>query len=286
MRYRFIRDHQRQFRVAVMCRVLDVSRSGYYDWLKAPADKGAEEKRLLEDEVTQVFEQSRQSYGSRRVRTALAKRGLLASRRRVRKIMKKLGLHPRRTRRFKSTTDSRHPFPVHPNLLAREFTVSSPNRVWASDITYVATDEGWLYLGTVIDLFSRRVVGWSMSDSLKSKLATDALEMAIGSRQPEQGLIHHSDRGVQYACESYQSLLRNSCMRCSMSRKGDCWDNAVVESFFSTLKKELIYRTRFASRDQARAAIFEFIEVFYNRIRMHSTLDDMSPAEFEAKKAA
>ena len=154
--------------------------------------------------------------------------------------MRRLGLHPRRTRRFKSTTDSKHHFPVHPNLLAREFAVSSANCVWASDITYVATDEGWLYLATVIDLFSRRVVGWSMSDSLKSKLATDALEMALGSRQPKPGLIHHSDRGVQYACESYQSLLSKHGMRCSMSRKGDCWDNAVMESFFSTLKKELI----------------------------------------------
>lgn len=240
----------------------------------------------LEDEIKQIFAHSRQSYGSRRVTKELKKRGILSSRRRIRKMMRRLGLHPRRTRRFKSTTDSKHHFPVHPNLLAREFAVSSANCVWASDITYVATDEGWLYLATVIDLFSRRVVGWSMSDSLKSKLATDALEMALGSRQPKPGLIHHSDRGVQYACESYQSLLSKHGMRCSMSRKGDCWDNAVMESFFSTLKKELIYRTRFETRDQARAAIFEFIEVFYNRIRMHSTLDDLSPAEFEAKKAA
>jgi transposase InsO family protein len=269
-----------------MCQALGVSKSGFYDWLKAPVGKRAAEEADIGKAISELFEESRRTYGSRRIRQALKKRKIRASRRRVIRIMRKLGISPSRKRRFVATTDSRHRYPVHRNLLGRNFGAEASNCVWASDITYVPTDEGWLYLATVVDLFSRRIVGWSMSRSLGAKLAVDALEMVVRARNPRHGLIHHSDRGVQYACSEYQNALRGCGMLCSMSRKGDCWDNAMAESFFSTLKKELVHRTRFKTREQARAAIFEFIEVFYNRTRMHSLLGYMSPAEFEAAEAA
>ncbi len=286
MRYRFVNDCQRQFPVSLLCRVLGVSKSGFYGWLKVPYGRRMVEEAELEKAVLELFEESRRTYGSRRIRKALNRRKIGASRRRVVRIMRRLGLSPRRKRRFVATTDSRHKYPVHPNLLRRNFVAESANRVWASDITYVPTDEGWLYLATVVDLFSRRIVGWSMSESLGAKLAVDALEMAVRARNPKGRLIHHSDRGVQYACSEYQAALGATGIICSMSRKGDCWDNAMAESLFSTLKKELIYQTRFRTREQARLAIFEFIEVFYNRTRMHSKIGYMSPAEFEAAEAA
>ena len=269
-----------------MCRVLGVSKSGYYDWLKGSHRKRIAEEVDLEDAVVVVFEESRRTYGSRRISKALKKRKLRISRRRVIRIMRKLRISPCRKRRFVTTTDSKHRHPVHPNLLKRDFSVRFANCVWASDITYVPTNEGWLYLATVVDLYSRRIVGWSMGESINGKLAINALEMAVSSRRPASGLIHHSDRGVQYACSAYQAALQANRMVCSMSRKGDCWDNAVAESVFSTLKKELIHQRRFKTLREAREAIFEFIEVFYNRIRIHSALGYISPAEFEAIKAA
>lgn len=201
------------------------------------------------------------------------------------KLMHRLGIVPKRRKRFKITTDSNHKFRVYPNLLERKFSVTAADEAWVSDITYIQTDEGWLFLASVVDLYSRRVVGWSMSDSLKSRIALDALDMAVRTRRPSAGLIHHSDRGVQYACTEYQNALRNSGILCSMSRKGDCWDNSVAESFFSTLKKELIYHNNFATREEARRKIFDYIEVYYNRQRMHSYLGYMSPVEFEMAAA-
>jgi transposase InsO family protein len=264
-----------------MCRVLEVSKSGFYDWMKDP--EGSRDRgKYLEEKIEEIFKESRDTYGARRIRKKLVTLKVRVSRRRVGKIMKKLGIGPKRRRQFQSTTDSKHHFPVHPNLLERNFTVSAPNRVWVGDITYVPTDEGWLYLGAVMDLYNKGIVGWSMSESLKSRVAVDALDMAVGTRKPLPALIHHSDRGVQYACGEYQRALRKSGMLCSMSRKGDCWDNAAMESFFSTLKKELIHRRRFRTRDEARREIFEYIEVFYNRQRIHSALDYKSPAEYEA----
>jgi len=222
------------------------------------------------------------SYGSRRIRREMKKLEKRCTLRRIRRLMRKLGLYPKRRRRFRITTDSRHGFPVHPNLLARDFRVDGPDQVWVSDITYIWTAEGWLFLATVIDLFSRKVVGWSMNESLKATIAVDALEMAIAARIPAPGLIHHSDRGVQYACSDYQKVIKRVGMRPSMSKKGDCWDNSVAESYFSTLKKEMIYHANFESRYEARREIFEFIEVFYNRQRMHSYLGYLTPVEFEA----
>jgi len=265
-----------------MCRVLRVSTSGFYDWLKDPDGIRGREDVELSEQITKIFEESKESYGSRRIRRALRKLEKYCSRGRIRRLMRRLGLIAKRRRRFHITTNSKHCFDVHPNLLERNFSVDGPDQVWVSDITYIWTDEGWLFLATVIDLFSRKVVGWSMSESLKSQIAIDALEMAIAARNPAPGLIHHSDRGVQYACGDYQKIIRRAGMRPSMSRKGDCWDNSVAESFFSTLKKELVWRTKFTSREQARREIFEFIEVFYNRQRMHSYLGYLSPVEFEA----
>lgn len=271
-----------------MCRVLRVSTSGFYEWLKDPDGvRGREDEEFCE-QIKKIFEDSKETYGNRRIRRALRKLKKRCSRGRIRRLMLRLGLMPKRRRRFRVTTNSKHGFDVHPNLLQRDFKVSGPDQVWVSDITYIWTDEGWLFLATVIDLFSRKVVGWSMSESLSRQIAIDALEMAIAARNPAPGLIHHSDRGVQYACNDYQAIISREGMRPSMSRKGDCWDNSVAESFFSTLKKELVWRTKLASREQARREIFEFIEVFYNRQRMHSYLGYMSPVEFElaAAKAA
>jgi putative transposase len=275
-----------QFPVVAMCRVLDVSKSGFYDWMKEPEETRISHEKELEEKIKDIFKESRNTYGARRIRERLVTLKIRVSRRHVSKIMRRLGIGPKRRRKYQPTTDSKHHFPVHPNMLDRNFNVSSPNIVWVSDITYVPTDEGWLYLGAVMDLFSKGIVGWSMSDSLKSKIAVDALDMAIGKRNPQPGLIHHSDRGVQYACSEYQEVLCKNGFQCSMSRKGDCWDNAAMESFFSTLKKELIHRKKFSTRDEARKVIFEYIEVFYNRQRMHSTLNYMSPAEYEAAAVA
>jgi len=274
--------------VSSMCRVMNVSTSGFYDWLKEPGGKRGKEDEALSESIKKAFEDSRKTYGSRRIRRELKKLEKKCTLRRIRKLMKKLGLWPKRRRRFRNTTNSKHGFDVFPNLLKRDFKVDRPNQVWVSDITYIWTTEGWLFLSTVIDLFSRKVVGWSMSESLKAGVAIDALEMAIMSRNPAPGLIHHSDRGVQYACGDYQKIITRAGMRPSMSRKGDCWDNSVAESFFSTLKKEMIYHVKFETREEARRDIFEFVEVFYNRRRMHSYLGYMSPVEFEtaAVKAA
>lgn len=271
-----------------MCRVLGVSASGFYGWQKSPGGKRGREDESLSEEIKNAFLDSRETYGSRRIRRQLKKLARGCTLRRIRRLMRKLGLFPKRRRRFRITTDSKHPFQVHPNLLARDFKVDGPDRVWVSDITYIWTAGGWLFLATVIDLFSRKVVGWSMSESLKAGIAIDALEMAIAARNPAPGLIHHSDRGVQYACGGYQKVVVRAGMRPSMSRKGDCWDNSVAESFFSTLKKEMIYHVKFDTREEARREIFEFIEVFYNRQRMHSYLGYLSPVEFEtvAAKAA
>lgn len=264
-----------------MCRVLKVSTSGFYGWLKDPDEVRRREDNELCEHISTIFEDSRKTYGSRRICREMRKKHIRCTRNRIGRLMRKLDLLPKRRRRFKITTDSKHGLETYPNLLIRNFRVDYRDQVWVSDITYIWTDEGWLFLATVIDLYSRKVVGWSMSESLKSKIAVDAIEMAIAARKPAPGLIHHSDRGVQYACGDYQKVIQREKMQPSMSRKGDPWDNSVAESFFSTLKKELIHDAKFETREQARREIFDFIEVFYNRRRMHSYLGYMSPVEFE-----
>ena len=285
MRYSFIRQHRGQFRLASMCRVLRVSKSGYFAWLKRPEGARAKANRALLTRIKAAHAQSRHTYGRRRVHAALQAQGVACGKHRVGRLMRSVGLQGRRRRAFRATTNSQHSFPVAPNLLARNFTATAPDQVWVSDITYLACAEGWEYLATVMDLHSRRIVGWAMQSSLERSLTLRALEMAIAQRRPGPGLIHHSDRGVQYACADYQRLLEGQDMIPSMSRKGDCWDNAPKESFFGTLKGELVHHWGRPSRRDAHREIFDFIEVFYNRQRLHSSLGYLSPAEFERLSA-
>lgn len=264
-----------------MCRVLEVSTSGYYDWRGRAESRRQKEDRRLVVEIKAIHKESRQSYGSPRIHDELKDRGRRCGRKRVARLMRLHGLRAKQTRRFKATTDSKHTLPVAENVLSRQFTVSAPDVAWSADITYIPTRQGWLYLAVVIDLFSRRVVGWSMHKRLKRRLVLDALKMALRGRSPGPGLIHHSDRGSQYASGDYQALLAAQQMVCSMSRRGNCWDNAPVESFFSTLKRELVHHRRYQTRAEARAEIFEYIEVWYNRRRRHSSLGYKSPAQYE-----
>lgn len=269
--------------VSLMCSALRVSRSGFYAWRRRQPSRRAREDARLAAEIRTVHQQARGIYGSPRVHVELQQRAFQVGRHRVARLMREQGLTALFKRRFRRTTDSKHNDPIAANRLNRQFDVEGPDRVWATDITYLWTDQGWLYLAVVLDLYSRRVVGWSMAEHLRSELVLGALEMALGQRAPRDGLLHHSDRGCQYASSAYREALSQAGIVCSMSRKGDCWDNAVVESFFGTLKSELVHRRRFATRLAARTAVFEYIEVFYNRQRRHSYLGYLSPAEYEQR---
>jgi transposase InsO family protein len=281
VKYEFIRAEKACYPVTLLCRCLKVTRSGLYAWLRRGSKRELDDRRLL-TLIREIFLENRRAYGSRRIYRELRARGIRCSRARVERLMRETGITPPRRRRFRKTTDSDHALPVAENLLNRDFSSSAPNRCWVTDITYVWTLEGWLYLAVVLDLFSRRVVGWAMDKTLKAEnLTLRSLHMALLGRDPETGLLHHSDRGSQYACKDYQDLLNMRGITCSMSRRGDCWDNAVVESFFATLKLELVYLCVFKTRAEARAAIFEYIESFYNRTRRHSFLGYLSPADFE-----
>jgi len=281
MKYQFIDNHRLSLRVMKMCQALKVSASGYYDWRDRPESERSEENRILLSHIRVVHKKSRRTYGSPRVTEELNDSGILCSENRVARLMSENGIRAKRSRRFKVTTNSKHNYPVAKNLLNRQFEVASPNSVWVSDITYIWTTEGWLYFAGVVDLHSRMVVGWSMNHRITEQLTLDALHHAINRRQPPDGLLHHSDRGSQYASVNYQKLLREYQMTCSMSRKGDCWDNAVMESFFATLKTELIYHEHFIKREDAKLKIFDYIEMFYNRKRRHSSLGYKSPLQFE-----
>ena len=265
-----------------MCKVLEVSRQGFYAWCRrAPSQRELDDASLAA-RIKAIHARSRGRYGSPRVHAQLRREGIRVGRKRVERLMRQHGLEARRKRKFRRTTDSKHDLPVAPNVLERDFETDGPNQVWVTDITYVWTHEGWLYLDAILDLFSRRVVGWAMSTSLDRGLALDALQMALQSRQPPPGLVHHSDRGCQYASHDYRDALDARGIVCSMSRKGDCWDNAVAESFFGALKSELVNDADFATRAEARTAIFEYIEVFHNRQRLHSSLGYLAPVDYEA----
>ena len=285
MRYRFIRQQHRQFPIATLCRVLEVSRAGYYAWRARPESPRGPADRTLLTHIRAVQRASRGTYGRRRVHVELRTQGESCSQNRVARLMRRHGLAGRPRRRFCRTTDAQHAQPVAPNRLSRHFTVAAPNRVWVSDITYLPTGEGWLYLATVMDLCSRRIVGWSMQTTLAHSLPLAALEMAVAQRHPAPGLLHHSDRGVQYASQDYQAALAGYGMIPSMSRKGNVWDNAPQESFYGTLKTELS-TPRWATHAQARREVFDYIEVFYNRQRLHSSLGYQSPADFEEQYVA
>lgn len=231
--------------------------------------------------IIEIFNKGRHAYGTRQIAKNLANKGIKVSRRRIGKLMKAAGLSCKTKRKFKVTTDSKHKLPIAPNLLKRQFHVAAPNRYWVGDITYIPTKKGWLYLATVIDLYSRQVVGWSMANHMRAELVNDALLMAIWKRKPDKGLIWHSDRGSQYCSKSHRSILKDHGITQSMSRRGNCWDNAVAESFFGTLKTELTHQHNFKNQEEAKNAIFEYIEVFYNRIRTHSANNYLAPVEFE-----
>ena len=286
MSYGFIRDHLAHFPVQVMCAVLGVSRSGYYDWASRPESGRAMADRALAAAIRVTHEASRGRYGSPRVHAELRAHGCRVGRKRIARLMRGMGLSARRKRRFRRTTDSAHRFPVAPNLLGRDFTAIAPDRVWLADLTYIWTAEGWLYLAVVLDLFSRRVVGWAMAEHLGHELALAALDMAITRRRPAPGLVHHSDRGVQFAAHEYRERLKPHGMLCSMSRKGDCWDNAPMESFFATLKGELVEEHDYLTRDDARADVFQYVEGFYNCRRLHSGIGYLTPEQKTAQFAA
>jgi transposase InsO family protein len=269
----------------MMCSLLSASRAGYYAWRERKPSKRAQKDAKLATQIRVIHKQSNETYGSPRIHAQLQHDGTRVGRKRVARVMRKERIDVRLRRRFRKTTDSKHGHPIAPNLLKRRFSIKSIralDRVWASDITYIDTMEGWLYLAVVLDLRSRRVVGWSMSQSLESTIVLDALRMALSRRQPGKGVLHHSDRGSQYADKLFRQLLKDHGMRCSMSRKGDCWDNAVVESFNATIKTELIHRTKWMTREDVRAAVYKWIETWYNSKRLHSILGYRSPDDFES----
>lgn len=285
MKFAFIAQHLDEQPLEVACEVLEVSRSGYYAWQNRPVSPQSRRRAELATKIQAIHADNRGVYGSPRIFQALVAQGEPVCENTVAKVMRLQGLRAKVKRKFvPRTTDSAHEQPIAPNLLDRQFQTSTPNRKWAGDITYIPTDEGWLYLAGVIDLCSRRIVGWSMADHMQTELVSDALSMAIARRQPGPGLLHHSDRGVQYASDDYQGLLQTHRIQVSMSGKGDCWDNAVMESFWATLKTELVHHEHYATRQEARQSIFEYIEVFYNRKRLHSSLGYVSPEAFEASR--
>ncbi len=286
MRFAFIRkqhEENQEYSVQMMCDILDVSRSGYYDW----KDRAPSERSRRREELTQLIGQVHREcdciYGSPKLCEELNSRGISISENTVARLMKNAGISSKVQRRFVvQTTDSNHLHPVAENLLNRQFDWAKPDQAWCTDITYISTDEGWLYLAAVMDLCSRKIVGWAMADHMRAELCVDALQMALEQRKPKEGLLHHSDRGVQYACDEYQKILDRQGLLCSMSRKGNCHDNAVMESFFGILKRELVYHEHYVTRERARQSIFEYIEAFYNRKRIHSALGYKSPLAFEA----
>lgn len=285
MRYRVIQDHDRRYPIRLMCRALAVSAAGYYAWRSRPESPRSIQTRTLRSAIRVIHQESRETYGSPRIWNALVIQGYGVGEHRVARLMRQDGIRAKTVTKWRATTQSQHQFPVAANTLDRAFTVAAPNRVWAGDLTYVWTREGWLYLAVLLDLYSRRVVGWAMGQRLTSELAEQALLMALMNRTPTAGLVHHSDRGSQYAAMSYQRRLTEYGFIPSMSRKGNCWDNACVESFFGTLKRELVHQRQYVTRDEAKQDIFEYIEVFYNRQRRHSTLGYHSPVEYETRAA-
>jgi putative transposase len=286
MKYAFITQHKKTWPVDLMCRLLGVSRNAYYRYCQRQGEKQPDpECHEMQAAVREIAEASDDSYGSRRMKRALNALGYPVGRYKARSLMREAGVRVRYRKKYKVTTNSNHKKPVFKNVLEREFTVEKPDLVYVSDITYIWTQEGWLYLAVFIDLFSRRVVGWSMGSRMKARLVTDALRMALWRRRPEAGLIVHSDRGSQYASKAYRRLLRANDFVGSMSRKGDCWDNAVAESFFASLKKERVQWKHYQTRAEAQRDILDYIVMFYNSQRLHSTLDYTSPNDYESAMA-
>lgn len=278
MKYAWIRDQREHYPLASLCRLLDVSTSGYADWLASGGPSQWLSDAQLLALVRSTFAEFDGAYGAPRIYRELRAKKHPVSKERIRRLMKQAGLKARHKRRYKVTTDSKHNLPVAPNLLNRQFTVDKPDQVWTTDITYIPTQEGWLYLAVVMDLYTRAIIGWAMDSRMTRELTMSALRMAWFRRHPKPGVLHHSDRGSQYCSHDYQQLLRSYGMTASMSRKGNCWDNAPMESFFNSLKNERVFHRRYATRSAAKADLFDYIEVFYNRKRRHSSLNYESPA--------
>lgn len=288
MKYAFIEENRVNYNIKLMVKVLDVSRSGYYDWRKNH-DKCSpvrDRRAWLDKQVLRIFEQHRRRYGAPRITEQLNQEGHVVNRKTVAKSLKKQKLRARAAKKFKATTNSNHNLPVAPNLLKQDFTATAPNQKWVGDITYLRTDEGWLYLAVVIDLYSRAVVGWAMDRRMKAALVCDALTMALQRRGEPKGVIVHSDRGSQYCSNSYQKIIKTHSLKCSMSKRGDCYDNACAESFFHSLKVELTHGCRFETRTQLSREIFEYIETYYNTVRLHSSINYTAPSDFELLKVA
>jgi len=283
MRYRCINRRRKQYRVRMMCRVLKVSRSGYYAWRVRPESHRAKTDRQLTRMIRRIHADSDGVYGATKITAELNDEGYPCGRHKVARLMRIAGLTGCPKRRFRVTTQRDPSHPVADNLLEQDFTAERPNQRWASDITYISTHQGWLFLAVVLDLYSRRIVGWSMGRWISRQLAIDALRMAIGQRRPEGELLHHSDRGSQYTSDDFRDELEKHNIQCSMSARGNCYDNAVVESFFGLMKRERVNRTRYLTRDEAKADVFDYIERFYNRKRRHGYLGNISPAVFEER---
>jgi len=281
MRLEWIKQHDIEFPIAAMCEVLQVSDSGYYGHLKHKPSVSQQRRQSIAQAAARFYFDSNRIYGYRKVYEDLQCASIDCCRETVRRIMRRIGLYSRVKRRFVHTTDSSHNMAVAQNILDRDFTADAVNTKWAADITYVPTEQGWLYFAAVMDLYSRRIIGWSMSGQIDSKLVTDALRMAISQRKPQAGLVHHSDRGVQYACEDFQEMLKSNGIICSMSRRGNCWDNACMESFFGSFKMEWMRDKKYISFEEAKKDIFKYVELFYNRRRRHASLGYVSPVEYE-----
>jgi len=281
VRYQFIQGHRQEFPTRLMCRVLGVSTGGYYQWRRRPASARQGRGEALVAEIKVIHREGKARYGSPRIHAELVARGHSCCVNTVARLMSRAGVAAKTRRKFRCTTDSNHGHPVAENILDRQFEPEAADHAWTADITYIPTREGWLYLAAVEDLHSRRIVGWSMSERGDSRLVVEALEMAVSRRLPGAGLVAHSDRGSQYASEHYRRALADHGIACSMSRRANCWDNAPMESFFASLKKELVHDEDYTTRAEARASLFEYIEVFYNRVRRHSSLGYRSPVEYE-----
>ena len=283
MRYSWIKKKRKSHPLALLCRVLKVSTSGYYDWLDRPPSRQQQRRDQIGQAAARSHFESHRIYGYRKVWEDLAERKIACCPETVRRILHGLGLFSRIKRKFVVTTDSKHAYPIARNILERDFTAIAPNEKWLTDITYIPTREGWLYLAGVLDVYSRKMVGWSTSEKIDTQLVQSALRMATTRRLPKPGLLHHSDRGSQYASDDYQQALDDLKMVCSMSRKGDCWDNAMMESFFGSLKTEWVYHEDYQTREEAKQSLFKYIELFYNRQRRHAALGYVSPVEFERR---
>jgi transposase InsO family protein len=282
MKFRFIQQERRWYGVDALCRAMGVSRGGYWSWVRRRPGPRQQADVILLADIRKIHAGKRRVYGSPRVHEHLEKQGVRCGRKRIERLMRENGIRAKQGKKFKPiTTDSKHGLPVAPNILNRQFHRERPNEVWVADITYIPTEEGWMYLAVIMDLFSRRIVGWAMGDRLSRHLALRAFDMAVQRRHPPRGLIHHSDRGSQYASRDYQKRLKKYGMICSMSRKGCCYDNAPMESWFHSLKVELVQDEKFRTRREAMAAIFEYMEVFYDRQRIHTALGGLTPAEIE-----